>query len=309
VPADAVLLLAFGGPTRPEEIRPFLANVTRGRAIPADRLEEVARHYETIGGRSPLAELTFRQARKLEEALALTGPALPVHVGMRNWEPYIADTLARMADAGIRRAVGVILSPHASEASRDRYVEQVEAARRDLGARAPDVRWAGAWHTHPLFVTAVADATVAALVTIPAAARAPAPVVFTAHSIPVAMAERSPYVQEIAASARAVAKRLGRERWQVVYQSRSGRPGEPWLEPDVNEALRALARQGARDVVVVPIGFVSDHVEVLYDLDVGARATAAQVGIGFARASTVNDHPLFIRMLVDVVQRTLAGAR
>jgi len=172
VPADAVLLLAFGGPTRPEEIRPFLANVTRGRAIPTDRLEEVARHYEAIGGRSPLAELTFCQARKLEEALAVAGPALPVHVGMRNWEPYLEDTLARMVDAGVRRAVGLILSPHASEASRDRYVEQVDAARRALGARAPEIRWADAWHTHPLFVTAVGDAAVAALVTIPAASRA-----------------------------------------------------------------------------------------------------------------------------------------
>jgi ferrochelatase len=304
--ADAVLLIAFGGPTRPEEIRPFLANVARGRSIPADRLEAVVHHYEAIGGRSPLNELTFRQKRKLETALAATGPPLPVYVGMRNWDPYIPDTLARMAADGIRRAVGVILSPHASEASRERYVAEVDAARAALGAGAPDVAWLGPWHTHPLFVTAVADAAVAALVTIPAARRAAAPLVFTAHSIPVAMAERAPYVEQLDASARAVAERLGRERWQVAYQSRSGSPREPWLEPDVDHALRVLAAAGATDAVVVPVGFVVDHVEVLYDLDIEARATARGLGLGFARAGTVNDHPLFIRMLAELVARAAA---
>jgi ferrochelatase len=304
--ADAVLVIAFGGPTRPEEIRPFLANVVRGRPVPPERLEAVVGHYEAIGGRSPLNDLTFRQARKLEAALAARGPALPVYVGMRNWEPYLADTLARMAADGVQRAVGVILSPHASEASRERYVEQVDAARAALGARAPEIRWVGPWHAHPLFVTAVADAAVAALVTIPAGHRPAAPLVFTAHSIPLAMAERSPYVAQLTASARAVAERLRRARWQVAYQSRSGSPREPWLEPDVNDALRALAAAGATDVVVVPVGFVVDHVEVLYDLDVEARATAQGLGIGFARAGTVNDHPLFIRMLADVVAEAAA---
>jgi ferrochelatase len=304
--ADAVLLIAFGGPTRPEEIRPFLANVVRGRAVAPERLETVAHHYEAIGGRSPLNELTMRQARKLEAALAATGPARPVYVGMRNWQPYLGDTLARMADDGVRRAIGVILAPHATEASRERYTEQVDAARAALGARAPDLRWVGPWHTHPLFVTAVADAVVAALVTVPAARRPGTRLVFTAHSIPVAMAERSPYVEQVTASARAVADGLRRPRWQVAWQSRSGSPSEPWLEPDVNDALRALAADGAADVVVVPIGFVVDHVEVLYDLDVEARATARDLGLGFARAGAVNDHPLFIRMLAELVAE--AGA-
>jgi ferrochelatase len=296
--ADAVLLIAFGGPTRPEDVRPFLANVARGRAIPPARLEEVAHHYDAIGGRSPLNEITFRQAERLAGSLAAAGLPLPVHVGMRNWAPYIGDTLARMAAAGVRRAVGVILSPHGCEASRERYVEEVDAARAALGAR---VRWVAAWHTHPLFLTAVADATVAALVTLPAARRAAAPLVFTAHSIPVAMASRSGYAAEIAASARGVAERLGRDAWQVAYQSRSGSPREPWLEPDVNDALRVLREGGAGDVVIVPVGFVCDHVEVLYDLDVEARATAGRLGLGFARASAVNDHPVFVRMLTEVV--------
>jgi len=306
MPADGVLLLAFGGPTRAEEIRPFLANVLRGRehAVPTSRIDEVVRHYEAIGGRSPLNDLTFRQAHKLEATLAATGPALRVYVGMRNWEPYLADTLARMAGDGVRHAVGVILSPHASEASRERYLEEVEAARAALGARAPEVRWVGAWHTHPRFVTAVADAVTAAVVTLPAARRAAAPLVFTAHSVPVAMAARAPYVAEIAASARAVAERLGRTRWQVAYQSRSGSPHEPWLEPDVNDALRALAAAGALDVVVVPVGFVCDHVEVLYDLDVEAAEVCRETGIAMVRAEAVNVHPRFVDALADAVAET-----
>ena len=299
--ADAVLVLAFGGPTRPEEIRPFLARVARGRPIPPERLEEVAHHYETIGGRSPLNELTLRQAQKLEASLAATGGALPVHVGFRHTAPSVADAVARMADAGVRTAVGLILSPHASEASRDRYVDEVDVARASLGARAPALRWVPTWHAHPLFVTAVADATVAALVTIPVARRGDAVVLFTAHSIPVAMAERAPYAAEVEASAWAVATRLGTRRWEVAYQSRSGNPREPWLEPDVNDTLRRLRGEGVADVVVVPIGFVCDHVEVLYDLDVEACATARTLGLGFARAGAVNDHPLFIRMLTEVV--------
>jgi len=186
--ADAVLLLAFGGPTRPEEIRPFLANVLRGRSVPPERVEEVVRHYEAIGGRSPLNDLTFRQAHKLEATLTVTGPALRVYVGMRNWEPYVADTLARMAGDGVRSAVGVILSPHASEASRERYMEEVKAA----GAGAPTVRWVGSWHTHPLFVTAVADAATAALVTLPAARRAAAPLAGRSPTRAAAGARASP---------------------------------------------------------------------------------------------------------------------
>jgi ferrochelatase len=300
--ADAVLLIAFGGPERPEDIRPFLDNVLSGRPVPAARREEVVHHYEIIGGRSPLNELTFRQAKKLEAALAATFAPLPVYVGMRNWTPYIGDTLARMAEAGVGRAVGLILSPHASEASRARYIETVDAGRAALGARAPEIHYVPTWHVHPLFVEAVAETATDALVRVPAERRADAVLVFTAHSVPTAMAAASPYVAEITASARAVAERLGHARWQVAYQSRSGSPREPWLEPDVNDALRALAAAGTRDVVVVPIGFVCDHVEVLYDLDVEACATAADLGLGFVRAGAVNDRPRFIAMLADVVR-------
>ncbi|HXJ32611.1 MAG TPA: ferrochelatase [Candidatus Eisenbacteria bacterium] len=298
MPADAVLLLAFGGPTAPDEIRPFLENVTRGRRIPAERLDAVAHHYELIGGRSPMNELTFRQADGLRRALG----SLPVYVGMRNWAPYIADVVAEMTRNGVRRAVGLVLSPHANEASRERYVEAVAEARARAGARAPEVAWVSTWHVHPRFIEAVAACVATARSTLPADRRTAAAVVFTAHSVPVATAAVSPYEREIAETATAVAAALGVSDWQVAYQSRSGNPRDPWLEPDVNDVLRALRARGARDVVVAPIGFVCDHVEVLYDLDVEARQTACDVGLGFVRASAVNDHPAFVAMLADVVR-------
>jgi ferrochelatase len=221
---------------------------------------------------------------------------------MRSWAPYLADVLAEMAAHGVRRALGIILSPHATEASRERYVDAVAAGQAALGDRAPGIVWARAWYADPLFVEAVADGVRTALDGIAAERRGAARLVFTAHSVPTAMAERSPYVEEIAASARAVAARVGHARWEVAYQSRSGSPREPWLEPDVNDVLRRLAAEGARDVVVVPVGFVCDHVEVLYDLDVEARATAAAAGLGFARAPAVNDHPAFVRLLATLVR-------
>ena len=259
--------------------------------MPPARLEEVAHHYEEIGGRSPLNKLTFRQAAALEVACGL-----PVHVGMRNWAPYIADTLARMADAGVRRAVGVVLSPHANEASRERYVDAVEAGRAALGSRAPEIAWVGEWHRHPRFVAAIGARIREAAGDVLGRAR----LVFTAHSVPVATA--GPYVTQLEETAAAVAASLRSAGWLLAYQSRSGPPHEPWLEPDVNDVLRELARAGVRDVVIAPIGFVCDHVEVLYDLDVEARATAEAAGIRLVRAATVNDHPEFVAMLTELVR-------
>lgn len=306
---DSVLLVAFGGPTARHEIRPFLEIVTRGRGIPAGRLEEVAHHYAQMpGGRSPLAELTFAQARGLEQALAQAGPALPVFVGMRNWHPFLHETLAEMADKGARRALGIILSPLRTEASWERYMQDVAEARARV-ARAPEVGFAPAWFEYPRFVAAVADRTRAALGEIPEDARASTPLVFTAHSVPVAMAEASPYVSDLTAAARAVARRLGHARWSVAYQSRSGSPRESWLEPDVTSVLRRLAADGERHAVVVPIGFVCDHVEVLYDLDVEARRVAAAAGLSLHRAAAVNDHPEFIAMLAELVRGIHGRAR
>jgi ferrochelatase len=299
---DAVLLIAFGGPERPEDVRPFLEIVTAGRRIPAERLEEVAHHYARIGGCSPLGELTRRQADGLARALAAAGDARPVHVGMRNWHPFLHETLAEMRARGHGSAVGLILSPFQVEASWDRYVADVAAARERVGAGAPEVCFAPPWGAHPRFLDAAAARARETLGSVPADRRGDAHLAFTAHSVPMAMAAGAPYAAQLDAAARAVAGRLGQARWSVAYQSRSGSPRESWLGPDIRDELRALSRAGVRDVVVVPIGFVCDHVEVLYDLDVEAREVAESLGVAFHRAAALNDHPLFIAMLADLVR-------
>jgi len=298
---DAVLLIAFGGPRAPSEIRPFLANVTRGRGIPPERLVEVAHHYEGMpGGRSPLNDLTLAQAQALAGALARRGAPLPVHVGMRNWHPYLHETLGELAERGVRRCLGIIMSSLRCEASWDRYRQDVaEALARTSGA--PEVVFAPPLTTRPGFVAAVADRVRDVLRGLPAGGRRWTPLVFTAHSIPVAMAEASPYVEDFTAVARAVASRLRHARWSLAYQSRSGRPEDPWLEPDVNTVLESLAADGERHAVVVPAGFVCDHVEVLHDLDVEAVARARARGVTLHRAATVGDHPAFIEGIADLV--------
>jgi len=306
---DAVLLIAFGGPTRPDEIRPFLNNVARGRRIPPERLEDVAHHYEQMpGGRSPLNDLTFMQARSLAAMLAGVNVKLPVFVGMRNWKPYLDEALSTMADRGIGSALGIILSALRTEASWERYMSDVAEARART-PRAPTVAFAPPFFDHPLFVEAVADRARAALARVPAGERASTPLVFTAHSVPTAMADGSPYVDDFTAASAAVARRLDHGPWRLAYQSRSGSPRDPWLEPDINDALKDLGSQGARHVVIVPIGFVCDHVEVLYDLDVEAATTARAAGLTLHRATAVNDHPRFIAVLAALVQRHLEAGR
>jgi ferrochelatase len=304
---DSILLVAFGGPEKPEDIRPFLRTVAAGRPIPGERLEEVARHYEAIGGGSPLNDLTRRQAEALRAALAGAGLARPVYVGMRNWHPFLSETLAEMAADGRRRALGIILSSFQTEASWERYVADVARARAAVGPAAPEVGFAPPWVEHPLFLEAVTDRTAAALEGVPASRRRAARLVFTAHSVPVAMAAGTPYAAQLQAAGREIAARLGHSHWCVAYQSKSGAPEEAWLEPEIGEVLRGLARDGARDAVVSPIGFVCDHVEVLYDLDVEARRVAAGCGLGFHRALAANDHPAFIAMLADLARRAAPG--
>lgn len=298
---DAVLLIAFGGPENPDEVRPFLERVTAGRRIPRARLDEVARHYERIGGRSPLNELTRRQADALGRRLARDGVPMPVYVGMRNWRPFLHETLAEMGAGGHRRVWGIILSAFRTEASWDRYVASVEAACARPGA--PSVEYAEPWSHRPSFVRAVAARVASAIEGIPREHR-DAPLVFTAHSVPRSMADGSPYVEQFREASRRVAEGLGRADWTLAYQSRSGRPDDPWLGPDVTETLEGLARAGEKAVIVAPIGFVCDHVEVLYDLDVEARQRARELGVSFYRAPAVNDHPLFIDLLAGLVPRS-----
>jgi len=304
-PYQAILLIAFGGPTSPDEIRPFLARVTKGLPIPPERLEEVAHHYEAVGGKSPLNEITFRQARALQELLAQHGRALPVYVGMRNSSPFFVDTLKRMQDGGVRKALGFILSSHRTEASWERYQRNIDDARAEVGPAAPVVDYCEGWHDHPLFIQSWVALIESAFANIAADRRYSAPLIFTAHSLPTAMAARSPYVEQLEASARWIAAKLARLQWSLAYQSRSGKPTDPWLEPDIGGELRRLAAQGRNDVIVAPIGFVCDHVEVLYDLDIEARKSAEDLNLNMVRASCPNDHPTFIRMMADVIAQKM----
>jgi ferrochelatase len=305
---DAVLLIAFGGPQGRDDIRPFLANVLRGRRVPLERVEEVARHYELFDGVSPITAYTERQAEGLRQRLAAAGTPLPVYIGMRNWHPYLEDTLAEMSRAGVRRAIGFIMAAQASYSSCEQYRENVLAARQAIRARGLadiNVTYVAGWHTHPDFIAANAEHVRVARDRLPAQLRSHARLVCTAHSIPMSMAARCQYEVQLRDSAREVARAVEAPDWAVVYQSRSGRPQDPWLEPDVCDYLRAAREEGLEAIVLCPIGFVCDHIEVLYDLDREAANVAAEVGLAMTRAESVNDSTRFIDMMADVVQQTL----
>lgn len=306
---DAVLVVSFGGPLGMNDIRPFLANVLRGRRVSPERLDEVAHHYELFGGVSPITAITRAQAEGLAERLRRHGPALPVYVGMRNWHPLLEDTLEEMSRAGVRRAVGFITAAHKTYSSCGQYKANVREARESLAAKGladVDVQFVGDWHEREGFVIANAARVAAALRELPVALRDEARVVFTAHSVPRSMAAGSRYEEALRETASLVMKRLGRNDFEVVYQSRSGRPEDPWLEPDVNDYLRAEAARGLRAAVLSPIGFVCDHVEVLYDLDREAAETCREVGITMTRARAVNDDARFLDLMSDVVREVCA---
>jgi len=306
-PFDAVLLISFGGPLGPADVRPFLDNVLRGRRVSPERKEEVAHHYERFGGVSPLTELTMKQAAALEAALRARGIDVPVHVGMRNWHPYLPDTLDAMSRAGVRRAIGLIAAAQRSYSGCLQYRENVRDARQavaDRGTTPPEVVYVADWHEHPGFIEANADHIRRAIDRLPADRRDRARLVFTAHSIPIAMAKEYPYEENLHASAALIAAKAGRSDWALVYQSRSGRPGDPWLEPDVCDYLQAERAKGLDTAVLSPIGFLCDHVEVLYDLDVEAADTCREAGITMTRAEAVNVHPRFIDALADAVADT-----
>lgn len=291
-----------------DDIRPFLANVLRGRRVPPHHVDEVAHHYELFGGVSPITELTMKQAAGVRARLERDGPALPVYVGMRNWHPYLADTLREMGGAGIRRAVGFILAAHRSYSSCEQYRRNVVAARREIRADGhPDVQihYVGDWHTHDGFIDAAVARVTQAREALPAALRARARLVFTAHSIPLSMAEGGRYHDQLRESARLVASRLRIADWALVFQSRSGRPQDPWLEPDICDYLRAERPGGLDAVVICPLGFVADHVEVLYDLDHEAAEVCTGLGITMQRAAAVNDDPRFLDMMAEVVRSTV----
>jgi protoporphyrin/coproporphyrin ferrochelatase len=306
-PFDAVLVVAFGGPLGPADIRPFLANVLRGRRVPADRIEEVARHYEEFGGVSPLTAITRRQVDGLRARLAAAGVDVPVYLGMRNWHPLLPDIVQAMARDGVRRAIGFICAAHRSYSSCTQYRQNVTDARAETvaaGLADVSVTYVDDWHAHEGFIDANARHVRAALDALAVTQRERARIVFTAHSIPVTMAGADRYRAQLMTSAGLVARRLGTQDWALVFQSRSGRPEDPWLGPDVCDYLRAERAAGLDAAVLCPLGFLCDHVEVLHDLDRDAAQACRDVGLAMTRAEAVNDDPLFLDTMADVVLRT-----
>jgi protoporphyrin/coproporphyrin ferrochelatase len=304
---DSVLLMAYGAPESMAEVRPFLNNILRGLPVPKERYEAVVHHYEQIGGKSPLNELTARQAHALRDLLAKEGPALPVYVGMRFAKPHLFTAVHNMMHDGRRRAIGIVLAPYRSEPSFEKYREAVDEVLAAASDAAPRVDFVEPWFDNPKFAEAQADQVRLAFEKIPEPRRASARLVFSAHSIPLALAARCPYVSQIETACHNVASLLGHLPWQLAWQSRSGDPRTPWLEPDINDALRRLRDDGASDVIICPIGFISDHVEVMYDLDLEAAQTCRALGLNMIRAGTVNDHPIFIQALRDLVRANVAN--
>jgi protoporphyrin/coproporphyrin ferrochelatase len=306
---QAVLLIAFGGPTGTDEIGPFLARITRGIAIPPERLEEVVAHYKAVGGKSPLNEITARQAQALEKLLDASGAHLPVYVGLRNSKPFFVDVLQQMTGDGVERALGFILSSYQTEASWGRYQQNISDARAELGGEPTQIEYCPGWHDHPLFIQTWTELIQNTLDQIPNEHRQSVAIIFTAHSLPGQMASRSPYVEQLHTTARLIAGKLALPSWSLAFQSRSGKATDHWLEPDINRVIAEAAPQKLADAVIAPIGFVSDHVEVLYDLDIEAKATADAAGIRLHRVRCPNDHPAFIRMMADVILSTAQSQR
>ncbi len=299
---DAILVTSFGGPEGPADVMPFLENVLRGKNVPRERMLEVAEHYYHFGGKSPINDQNRRLITALEHELAEHGPKLPVYWGNRNWHPMLPDTLLRMKKDGVRRALAFVTSAYSSFSSCRQYREDIAKAREDAGPDAAVVDKIRAFHNHPGFIEAMVDRVRAALAKLPEERRNAAQLIYTAHSIPYAMARSCNYEMQLRETGRLVAEQLGRADWQVVYQSRSGPPSQPWLEPDILDYLRQRAARGNESaVILVPIGFVSDHMEILFDLDTQARELCDELGLMMVRAETVGTRPRFIRMIRELI--------
>jgi ferrochelatase len=298
---DAILIVSFGGPEGMDEVLPFLENVLKGRNVPRERMLEVAHHYELFSGVSPINAQNRALIAALRKELDENGPNLPIYWGNRNWHPLLADTLRKMAEDGIKNALAFVTSAYSSYSSCRQYLENIARAREEVGESAPRVEKLRAFYNHPGFIEANIEHVRRAFEQIAPARRAVAHLAFTAHSIPKMMADNSDYEAQLLEAARLVAEGLGHENWRLVFQSRSGPPTQPWLEPDILDYLRELKAGGASDVVVSPVGFISDHMEVLYDLDTKARSLARELGINMVRAATASTHPSFIKMIRELL--------
>ncbi len=300
-PYDSVLVVSFGGPEAMSEVMPFLENVLRGKNVPPERMREVARHYEKFDGVSPINEQNRRLVSALRSELETNGPQLPVYWGNRNWHPLLVDTLRQMKDDGRRRAIAFFTSAYSSYSGCRQYLENLEVARSTIGADAPAVEKLRGYYNHPGFVKANIEHLSSALRILPISRQHKASIAFAAHSIPLAMASTCDYEAQLLETSKLVADGVGTDRWRLVFQSRSGPPNQPWLEPDICDYLSELREQGADDVIIAPIGFVSDHMEIIYDLDTMAMQHANNIGLNVVRAATVGTHPAFIRMIRELI--------
>jgi ferrochelatase len=295
-PYDAVLVLSFGGPEKPDDVMPFLENVLRGRNVPRERMLAVAEHYHHFDGRSPINDHNRALIAALGRELSTHGMHLPIYWGNRNWHPLLADTLRQMRADGVRKALAFVTSIFSSYSGCRQYLEDIERARAEVDG-APEIHKLRKFYNHPLFIEAQADEVRDAL-----GGRA-AKIIFSAHSVPLTMAETSDYQKQIQEACRLVAQSVGIDDWRLVFQSRSGPPSQPWLEPDIDSAIRGL--DPGADVAVVPIGFVSDHIEVIFDLDIEVQAIARERGVNMVRAPTVGVHPKFLQMIRELIEERL----
>jgi len=299
---DAVLVVSFGGPESREDVIPFLETVLRGRNVPRERLLVVADHYYHFEGKSPINQQTRELIAALKAELERNGPALPIYWGNRNWHPFLPDTLQKMKADGIGRAIAFVTSAYSSYSGCRQYREDIARAQAAVGPGAPEVDKLRAFFNHPAFIEAVVERARDARLAVPEQARENVQIVYTAHSIPLSMASTSDYVKQLEEVRRLVSAALGQKNDTLVYQSRSGSPGQPWLEPDILDYLREVkARNLASAVVLAPISFISDHMEVLYDLDVEARQLCNSLGLVMTRAKTVGVHPKFIGMIRELI--------
>ncbi len=306
-PYQALLVLSFGGPNQPDDVMPFLENVLRGRNVPKERMVEVAEHYYHFGGKSPINEQNLALIAALRADMDGNGMSdFPIYFGNRNWHPFLEDTLRQMAADGVRRALCLTTSSFSSYSGCRQYRENIADAREAIGTEAPQLDKIRVWYNHPHFVQAVSDKVSEAMERLEPEQRDRARLVFTAHSIPSSMAETCNYEKQLHESCRLVAETFAGHPYVLVYQSRSGPPNQPWLEPDIGDYIRQLHAEGDdRPLVIVPIGFVSDHMEVIFDLDEEARQICDEHEIAMARAASVGTHPRFVEMLRLLVEERL----
>ncbi len=309
LPFDALLVVSFGGPNGPDDVMPFLENVLRGKNVPRERMLEVSEHYQHFGGASPINAQNLALIEAVKKDLAANGIDLPVYWGNRNWHPMLADTLEQMKKDGIKKSLAFFTSIFSCYSGCRQYRENIIEAQEQVGPEAPEVHKLRMAFNHPLYIGASADRVQKALDQIPESRRSAARVVFTAHSIPLSMAENCKYETQLTEASRLIMEAIGDNPWDLVYQSRSGPPQQPWLEPDICDHIQSLHDAGGtEDIVIMPVGFVSDHMEVMFDLDTEAMDLCKELSINMVRAGSVGVHPQFVSMISQLILERTTGA-